>query len=93
MKNMNIETTQANSTSWLFFVKLTFGISLAGMAAFVFFMSGDLLTKGYLALNSLFLVSATIVLSKTMRDEYETSKLSNKISEAKTNKILKEYAE
>ena len=93
MKDMNIETTQSNSASWLFFVKLTFGISLAGMAAFVFFMTGDLLTKGYLALNSLFLVSATIVLSKTMRDEHETSKLVNKISEAKTNKILKEYAE
>jgi len=93
MKDMTIETTQTNSTSWLFFVKLTFGISLAGMAAFVFFMTGDLLTKGYLALNSLFLVSSTIVLSKTMRDEHETSKLVNKISEAKTNKILKEYAE
>jgi len=59
----------------------------------VFFMSGDLLTKGYLALNSLFMVSATIMLSKTLRDEHETSKLSNRINEAKTNKILKEYSE
>ena len=93
MKDAIIETSTTNSASWLFFVKLTFGISIAGMAAFVFFMSGDLLTKGYLALNSLFMVSATIVLSKTLRDEHETSKLSNRISEAKTNKILKEYSE
>lgn len=93
MNDMNIEAVNTNSASWLFFVKLTFGISLAGMAAFVFFMSGDLLTKGYLALNSLFMVSSTIMLSKTMRDEHETGKLSSKISEAKTNKILQEYAE
>ncbi len=93
MKDTIIETGNASSTSWLFFVKLTFGISLAGMAAFVFFMSGDLLTKGYLALNSLFMVSSTIVLSKTLRDEHETNKLANRISEAKTNKILKEYSE
>ena len=93
MTTATIEANSTNSASWLFFVKLTFGIALAGMAAFIFFMNGDLLTKGYLALNSLFMVSATIVLSKTMRDEHETSKLSNKISEAKTNKILKEFAE
>ncbi len=90
---MNDTINATNSTSWLFFVKLTFGISIAAMIAFIFFMSGDLLTKGYLALNTLFIVSATIMMSKTLRDEHEASKLVNKISEAKTNKILKEYSE
>jgi hypothetical protein len=33
------------------------------------------------------------MLSKTLRDENETGKLANKTSEAKANKILKEYAE
>jgi hypothetical protein len=61
------------------------------MGAFVFFLEASLLTKGYLALNSLFLVSSTIMLSKTLRDEYEAARLLNKINEAKTNKILKEY--
>jgi hypothetical protein len=90
---MNDTISTTNSTSWLFFVKLTFGISIAAMVAFIFFMSGDLLTKGYLALNSLFIVSTTIMMSKTLRDEHENTKLANKISEAKTNKILKEYSE
>ena len=54
-------------------------------------MEGSLLVKGYMALNSLFLVSATIMLSKTLRDEHEAERLLNKINEAKTNKILKEY--
>ncbi len=72
---MNDTINTTNSTSWLFFVKLTFGISIAAMIAFIFFMSGDLLTKGYLALNTLFIVSATIMMSKTLRDEHEASKL------------------
>ncbi|WP_022950224.1 YiaA/YiaB family inner membrane protein [Leucothrix mucor] len=90
---MSDATLQPNSTSWLLFVKLTFGISIAAMAAFIFFMEGSLLMRGYLALNSLFLISSTIMMSKTMRDEHEAQSLIHKISEAKTNKILKEYTE
>lgn len=90
---MNDSPALPNSSGWLLFVKLTFFISLAAMGAFVFFMEGSLLTKGYLALNSLFLVSATITLSKTLRDEHEAQRLVNRLNEAKTNKILKEYSE
>ena len=90
---MSEVTLQPNSTSWLLFVRLTFGISIAAMAAFIFFMEGSLLMRGYLALNSLFLISSTIMMSKTMRDEHEAQSLIHKISEAKTNKILKEYTE
>ena len=90
---MNDTLTLPNTSSWTFFVKLTFGISLAAMAAFSFFLEGNLLTKGYLALNALFLVSSTIMLSKTLRDDYEAQRLLNRINEAKTNKILKEYTE
>lgn len=90
MKNKAIPA-QTNTTGWLLFVKLTFGIALASMAAFVFFMDGELMTKGYLALNSLFIVSSTIMMSKTLRDEHENSRLINRIEEAKTNKILKEF--
>ena len=90
---MNETLTLPSSSSWVFFVKTTFAIALAAMAAFVFFMDASLLVKGYLALNSLFLVSSTIMLSKTLRDEHEAQRLLNRINEAKTNKILKEFAE
>jgi hypothetical protein len=33
------------------------------------------------------------MLSKTLRDDHEAQRLMNRINEAKTNKILKEYAE
>lgn len=84
--------TQSNSTGWLFFVKASFAISVLAMGAGVVFMQGDLITKGYFAICALFMVSATISLSKTLRDEHEGQRLLNKISEAKTNQILKEYS-
>ncbi|WP_020394469.1 YiaA/YiaB family inner membrane protein [Thiolinea disciformis] len=80
-----------SSTAWTMFVKITFIVALLAMGAFVFFMKGDLLMKGYLALNSLFLVSSTIMLSKTLRDDHEAQRLLNRIEEAKTHKILKEF--
>ena len=88
---MNENIAMPSSSSWILFVKLTFAVSLISMGLFIFFMEGSLLVKGYMALNSLFLVSATIMLSKTLRDEHEAERLLNKINEAKTNKILKEY--
>jgi len=32
-------------------------------------------------------------MSKTVRDDFESQKIMNQISEAKTNKIIQEYAE
>jgi len=93
MSTATLQSLQSNSTGWLLFVRLTFGISIAAMLGFIFFMEGSLLMRGYLALNSLFLISSTIIMSKTMRDEHEAQNINRKISEAKTNKILKEYAE
>ena len=52
---------------------------------------GDLVVKGYFGISSLFLVFATITLSKTMRDEHESRRLHNKISEARTSKIINEF--
>jgi hypothetical protein len=90
MENYDITTS---SMGWLFFVKASFFVSIAAMIAAIIFMPADLMLKGYFGLNSLFLVSSTIMLSKTMRDEHENSRMINKISEAKTNKIIQEYAE
>ena len=84
---------QSHSTGWLFFVKVAFALSVLTMAAGIAFMPGELVVRGYFAISALFMVSTTITLSKTLRDDHENSRLINKISEAKTNKIIKEYSE
>ena len=82
----------SQSTGWMFFVKISFFIAVVAVAAGVFLMPGDLLMKGYFALSSLFLVSTTITLSKSMRDEHEATRLINKVSEARTSKIINDMA-
>ena len=84
---------KSHSTSWLFYVKAAFVISLLAMAAGILFMPATLVVQGYFALSSLFMVSATITMVKTLRDDHESRRLLNRISEAKTSKILKELAE
>ncbi len=84
---------KTNSAGWLLFVKLSFVISLAAMLAAILFMPGALMLKGYMGLNSLFIVSSTIMVSKTLRDEHEGSKIINRVTEAKANKIIQEYTE
>ncbi len=90
---MHESDIQSHSTSWLFYVKSAFVISLAAMLAGILFMPGSLVVQGYFALSSMFMVSATITMVKTLRDEHESQRLLSKISEAKTSKILKEFAE
>ncbi|MAY70736.1 MAG: hypothetical protein CME82_04670 [Halomonas sp.] len=82
-----------NSSGWLFFVKVTFAVALIAMAVGIVMAPIDLLVKGYLGVCSLFLVSTTITLSKTLRDDHESRRFHNRISEARTQQLLKEYTE
>ena len=88
-----IDNITDNSSGWLFFVKASFVVALAATAAGILFIPTDFLVKGYMGLCPLFLVSTSITLSKTLRDEHENQRLINKISEAKTKQLIKEYAE
>ena len=90
MKDYDIQSTSAG---WLFFVKASFGIAILAIAAGIVFVPASFLVKGYFALSALFLVSSTITLSKSIRDEHEASRLINKVSEARTSKILNEMTE
>ena len=81
---------QGNSSGWLFFVRASFGIAILAVTAGIVLMPTDIVIKGYFALSSLFLVSSTITLSKTMRDEHESGRLINKVSEARASKMISE---
>lgn len=84
---------QSNSTGWLFYVKAAFAFAILAVTLGIIFMPGGLIVQGYFAVSSLFLVSSTITLSKTLRDEHEAQRLLHRISEAKTSKILREFSE
>jgi hypothetical protein len=86
-----IQSLQQNSSSWLFFVKTSFAIAVFAMGIGIFFLPTDLWVKGYMAMGTLFVIGSTFTLAKTLRDEFEGKKLVNKIQDAKTEKMLREY--
>lgn len=73
---------------WLIYAKATFLIAVVAMVISIIKLPGDLLIKGYYSICSLFLVSATITLSKAVRDQVESKRLMNKLEEAKTAQLL-----
>lgn len=80
----------SDSPQWYFFVRAAFAIALAASMMGVYLLPGPLVVKGYFAISTLFLVFATITLSKTTRDSHESRRLHNRISEARTNKLMQE---
>lgn len=83
--------TRRDSGAWLFFVKVSFAVALAGMVFGVAVMPVDLWVRGYMVLGTLFLVGSTFTLAKTLRDEFEDARLVNQLAQARTEKLLKEY--
>lgn len=86
-----VESIRLDSPSWIFFVKASFACAIAGMVFGIAAMPVEIWIRGYLILGSLFLVGSTFTLSKTLRDQFEASKLINKLAQARTEKLLKEY--
>lgn len=53
----------------------------------------DLWVKGYMAMAVLFSIGSSFTLSKTLRDQHEATKLTKKIDDIQTEKILREHVE
>jgi hypothetical protein len=87
------EAIRLDSPGWVFFVKCSFACAISGMVFGVSVMPVEIWMRGYMILGTLFLVGSTFTLSKTMRDEFEASKLINKLAQARTEKLLKEYGQ
>jgi len=80
----------SSTSSWDFFVKLAFGIAVGATVTGIYLLPGELIVKGYFMISSLFLVYSTITMSKTIRDRHEADRLHNRISEARTSRIIRE---
>lgn len=86
------ESIQQDSPAWQMCVKVCFGVAVFAMAIGITFLPTDPWMKGYLAMGYLFSLAMAFSLAKTIRDAHEANKLLHKVSEAKTQKILREYA-
>jgi len=79
-----------NTQAWTTFTYINFGVAALMMTLGIWFMQAPLVTKGFYTMASLMLVSSTIILTKSLRDNDEAQRFHNKIEEARTEKLLME---
>jgi hypothetical protein len=89
MDSIRLEDTAA----WRFQVIAAFAIALGLTTGGVLWLPLDLWTRGYLLIGLYFTVSSAFTLAKTLRDAHESSRIVAKITEAKTEKMLRELAQ
>ena len=81
-----------HSQSWIVFTYVSFVAALAMVVGGIILMPLDLAMKGYLTMGIVMLVQSCITLTKTIRDNDETSNLVNRIEDAKTERLLMDVA-
>ncbi|MEM7750769.1 MAG: YiaA/YiaB family inner membrane protein [Pseudomonadota bacterium] len=84
MQDPNIK----HSSAWVNFTFFNFAVSVGMMSVGIFFLPLDLATKGFLTMATLMIISSSITVTKTMRDNQEAAKLVTKIEDAKTERLL-----
>ncbi|MGJ4930608.1 YiaA/YiaB family inner membrane protein [Bradyrhizobium sp. HKCCYLS2038] len=86
------QNVQPHSGAFITFSYASFGASAFLVALGVFFMPIDLWMKGYLTMGIVMLVQTCVTLTKTLRDRHESSKLVNRIEDARAERLLMEVS-
>jgi len=82
--------TPQNTGAWLTFTYISFVISLAMMGLGIWALPADLWVKGYLTMGTVFMLGSSFTLAKTVRDEHEAKRLTNRLEDAKAERLLME---
>ena len=80
-----------DSPGWIFFQYVSFAVAMLMMVGGIVLIDASEWIRAYIAMSALLLVNSSITLSKTIRDNHEQKKFHNRIEEAKTEQLLKQY--
>lgn len=69
----------------------SFGISLGAMVIALIYLPAQPWVRAFLALALLYVVTSTVVLCKVVRDRQELSGVSNRVDQARLDKLLTEH--
>jgi hypothetical protein len=86
------QNAQPHSGAWVTFTYASFAGSAFMVGLGVFFLPLDLWIKGYLTMGIVMLVQSCITMTKTMRDVHESSRMVNRIEDAKAERLLMEVS-
>ncbi len=85
------QNAQPHSSAWVTFTYASFAGAAFLVAVGIYFLPVDLWIKGYLTMGIIMLVQSCVTLTKTVRDMHESSKLVNRIEDAKAERILMDF--
>ena len=85
------EDVQRDTAAWIFQVWASFGLSVATTAIGIGYLPVDPWIRAFLWMGLAFSVGSSLSLAKTLRDNHEAKRLLNRLSDAKTEKIIREY--
>jgi hypothetical protein len=91
MVSMRSEDVPRDTPAWLFQVWASFALSAGVTAIGIGYLPVDMWIRGFLGMGLLFSVGSALSLAKTLRDNHEAKRLINRLSEAKTEKILRDF--
>lgn len=80
-----------NSPAWMAFVWISFGLSVLAMSFGIYALPVDIWVKGYMGMGFLFTMGSCFTLAKTVRDNHESRKLINRVTEVKTERMLQDF--
>jgi len=80
-----------DTAAWIFQAWASFLIAVGSMVVGILWLPVDGWMRGFLALGLLFTINACFTLAKTVRDNHEASRFINRVSGAKTEKLLHEF--
>ncbi len=81
-----------HTPAWRIQVWLAFVVSLVALIAGVLFIDVSMWERAFLLLGTIFSVSSTLALAKTVRDDHEAQKVLTRADAARTEKLINEFA-
>ena len=87
---MNTQAQNGNihSAAWITFTYASFFASVGMVGIGILFAPVDIWIKAYFAMGGALLVQSCITMTKTLRDVHESSKLVNRIEDARAERLL-----
>jgi hypothetical protein len=70
---------------------LSFAVSLASVVISLVYLPADGWIKAFLAIGLLYVVTSTVTLCKVVRDRQEMSEVTNRVDQARLDKLLAEH--
>jgi len=79
-----------HSGAWISFTYASFFASVAMVGAGILFAPVEIWIKAYFAMGAALLIQSCITMTKTLRDVQESSKMVNRIEDARAERLLME---